>query len=83
MNEQQAKKAGLLFTGHYYFNNEKTIAKAAVKAAAKAIRKLGFKAKIVTVHANSFSRIQNTGITGWSVYASKEYLAYRSRLKCC
>jgi len=69
MNEQKARAEGLSFTGCYKRDKE------VVKEEAKRIRKLGFKARIVTEYANPLSRGQNAGITGWSVYACKRYFA--------
>jgi len=72
MNEQKARQEGLSFTGCYERDKE------SVKEEAKKIRKLGFKARVVTKYANPLSRGQNTGITGWSVYADKKYFASKA-----
>ena len=72
MKESQAIEEGLSFTGWYKQIKSETVEEA------KRIRKLGFKAKVVTVYASRYARGQNTGITGWSVYACKKYFADKS-----
>jgi hypothetical protein len=63
MTEKEAKMKGYQYTGHYSRYKEE------MKAKIQELKNLGFKAVLVPVKANPYSRGQNTGITGYSIYA--------------
>jgi hypothetical protein len=65
MTEKQASINGYEFTGHYSHDKENQ------KNEAKKIRKLGFKACVVSIPPNKYSRGHHG--TGYSVYAEKKY----------
>lgn len=67
MNEQQATRDGLSFTGIYSHNKDE------VKVQAKELREQGYRVVMCNVPSNPLSR-SNNGM-GYSVYAEKKYFS--------
>ena len=71
MNEEQARREGLGFTGHYSHNKDEQ------KAHAKEIRDQGFRAIVVNVPTSKLSRGYRG--MGYSVYAEQKYFDSRRK----